>query len=80
MNSMGRAKKEVLNSARQARRKFLEDAGKIGVYAPPALVLLLHPGAEAIASGTGRRRRRRRIRYWSRTMRRWMYRNVWYYE
>ena len=34
----------------ESRRKFLEDAGKLAVYTPPALVALMHPGTNAVAA------------------------------
>jgi len=42
---------EDLNSAQQSRREFLEKAGKLAAYTPPAITLLMYPGTEAIASG-----------------------------
>jgi hypothetical protein len=32
-----------------SRRKFLEDAGKLAIYTPPALVALMHPSTDAVA-------------------------------
>ena len=52
-----------------SRRKFVQAAGKIAVYTPPAMMLLMNPSAEAFAKSAGmsevgpaRRRRRRRRR------------------
>jgi len=61
---------ERLTSSRLARRRFLEKAGKVGIYAPPAMYLLMHPGAEAIASANTaptrdrKWRKKRRRRWW----------------
>lgn len=50
-----------------SRRKFVKAAGKIAVYTPPAMLLLMNPSARTFAQssgvsdvGQGRRRRRRR--------------------
>jgi formiminotetrahydrofolate cyclodeaminase len=43
--------KDTLNSTQQARREFLEKAGKLAAYTPPTIMLLMYPGAHAIASG-----------------------------
>jgi hypothetical protein len=41
-----------------SRRTFLKAAGKLAVYAPPAMIALMQPGTSAIArSPTGRRPR-----------------------
>ena len=37
--------------AETARRKFLKKAGKLAAYTPPAIMALMMPGEEAIASG-----------------------------
>jgi hypothetical protein len=44
---------DALDSAQKSRREFLEKAGKLAVYTPPAIMLLSYPGKEAIASGGG---------------------------
>jgi formiminotetrahydrofolate cyclodeaminase len=38
-------------SSQQARRDFLQRAGRFALYTPPTIMLLMHPGTEAIASG-----------------------------
>jgi ABC-type Fe3+/spermidine/putrescine transport system ATPase subunit len=45
-----------------SRRRFVKAAGKIAVYTPPAMILLMHPSAKTFAqsSGVGERRRRPR--------------------
>lgn len=41
-------------SAREARRDFLKKAGRFAIYTPPAMMVLMKPGREAIAqSGNG---------------------------
>ncbi|MGK7911633.1 MAG: hypothetical protein AB4050_09160, partial [Synechococcus sp.] len=76
--NVGRRAMEKLASTKLDRRKFLENAGKIGVYTPPALMLLMYPSAEAIASNSSRwneadarRRRRARRARRARRSRRW---------
>jgi hypothetical protein len=44
---------KIENSTRpdvESRRKFLEKAGKLAVYTPPAVVALMQPGMQAIAA------------------------------
>jgi hypothetical protein len=43
--------REQLQHSQQARREFLEKAGRFAVYTTPTIVMLMHPSAEAIASG-----------------------------
>jgi hypothetical protein len=38
-------------SSQQARRDFLRRAGRFALYTPPTIMMLMHPGTEAIASG-----------------------------
>jgi hypothetical protein len=42
----------VQGAEQQARREFLEKAGKLAAYTPPLMLGLLMPGQHAIASGT----------------------------
>jgi hypothetical protein len=35
------------------RRDFMKTAGKLAVYTPPAIMLLMHPSREAIACSPG---------------------------
>jgi len=42
-----------LNEAEQARRDFMKTAGKLAIYTPPALMLLMRPSREAIAASAG---------------------------
>ena len=67
MSHIKREKEARLSSSQQARREFMEKAGKLAAYTPPLMLGLLIPGQHAIASGAGydtpvRRRRRRRRR------------------
>ena len=39
-----------LNKREESRRKFLEDAGKLAVYTPPAMIALMQPGVNAVAA------------------------------
>jgi hypothetical protein len=41
---------ENLDERAESRRKFLEDAGKLAVYTPPAVLALMQPGANAVAA------------------------------
>ncbi len=48
----------------ESRREFLTKAGKMALYIPPAMMLLMHPSRNALAcssgnsgGGSGRRRR-----------------------
>ena len=41
---------ERLDGRAESRRKFLEDAGKLAVYTPPAMVALMQPGTNAVAA------------------------------
>jgi hypothetical protein len=43
--------KETLSAAQQARRDFLEKAGKLAVYTSPTIMMLMYPGTHAVASG-----------------------------
>jgi len=42
-----------LNEAEQARREFMKAAGKLAIYTPPALMLLMRPSREAVAASAG---------------------------
>lgn len=46
-----RKMKETLSAAQQARRDFLEKAGKLAVYTSPTIMMLMYPGSHAVASG-----------------------------
>ena len=39
-----------LNNREESRRKFLEDAGKLAIYTPPAMIALMQPGMSAVAA------------------------------
>ena len=39
-------------SQEPSRREFLKTAGRIAIYTPPAVMMLLHPSRKALASGT----------------------------
>ena len=56
MNPMKEIKsfKDGSTDIEESRRKFLKDAGKLAVYTPPAMLLLMHPSLEAIANSGGR--------------------------
>jgi len=38
-------------SADEARRAFLEKAGKLAAYTPPVMLALMYPSLDAVASG-----------------------------
>ena len=69
---MNETTKEIQASDEETRREFLVTAGKLAIYIPPAIMLLMHPSKDALAKsggvGTGpqarigRRIRRRRRR------------------
>jgi hypothetical protein len=43
-----------LSQAEQSRREFVKAAGKLAVYVPPTLMLLMKPTPNAIAESAGR--------------------------
>jgi hypothetical protein len=45
--------KAGLSEAEQSRREFMKVAGKLAVYTPPALMLLMRPTPNAIAASAG---------------------------
>ena len=42
-----------LSEAEKSRREFIKAAGKLAVYTPPALMLLMRPTPNAIAASAG---------------------------
>jgi len=63
------ATKEIQLADQETRREFLIKAGKVAIYTPPAVMLLMHPSKDSLAQSgqsgggggiRGRRRRRRR--------------------
>lgn len=38
----------------ESRRSFLQKAGKLAIYTPPAVVALMQPGRHAVAASGGR--------------------------
>ena len=42
-----------LSEAEKSRREFIKAAGKLAVYTPPALMLLMRPTPDAIAASAG---------------------------
>ncbi len=47
---------EHTNGLEESRREFLKSAGKLAIYAPPAMIALMQPSREAVArSATGER-------------------------
>ena len=42
--------KDDLNNREESRRKFLEDAGKLAIYTPPAMIALMQPSVSAVAA------------------------------
>jgi hypothetical protein len=62
------ATKEIQLPDQETRREFLIKAGKVAIYTPPAVMLLMHPSKDALAQSgggggiRGHRRRRRRHR------------------
>ncbi len=60
------------DTEKDSRREFLKMAGKVTLYTPPAIIMLMHPNRDAVACISPhprrgrrfrRRRRRRRRRY-----------------
>jgi formiminotetrahydrofolate cyclodeaminase len=51
----------------ESRREFLVKAGKMALYIPPAMMVLMHPSRKALACGSiiqgGNRRRRHHHHY-----------------
>jgi len=45
--------KNADESVENSRRKFIEKAGKLAIYAPPAMVALMAPSFDAIALSGG---------------------------
>ena len=41
------------DSVENSRRKFLKQAGKLAAYTPPAMMVLMAPGPDAIAKSGG---------------------------
>lgn len=41
---------EDKNKTADSRRKFIKKAGKLAIYAPPAMMLLMQPAAHAVSS------------------------------
>lgn len=50
---MGNDRTKQDQSAEESRRRFLEKAGKLAIYTPPALLLMMQPAREAIARSPG---------------------------
>ena len=46
---MDKTEKEIQTSEKESRRKFLVKAGKLAIYTPPAIMLLMHPSKDALA-------------------------------
>jgi len=46
--------KDIQSSDEETRREFLVKAGKVAIYTPPAVMLLMHPSKKVLASGGGR--------------------------
>jgi hypothetical protein len=45
--------KTGLDEAEKSRREFIKAAGKLAVYTPPALMILMRPTPDAIARSAG---------------------------
>jgi hypothetical protein len=43
-----------LNELEETRREFIKAAGKLAMYTPPAVMLLMRPSTKAIAQSAGR--------------------------
>ena len=43
------ATKEIQLPDQETRREFLIKAGKVAIYTPPAVMLLMHPSKDALA-------------------------------
>lgn len=75
-NQLDSDKKNVVDVAEEgevvaeSRRKFIKTAGKLGLYTPPALMVLMNPSAEAFAKSADGRDVRARIRRRKRRRRR----------
>jgi hypothetical protein len=46
--------KSALNESENSRREFIKAAGKLAVYTPPVLMVLMRPTPSAIAQSAGR--------------------------
>jgi hypothetical protein len=42
-----------LSKAEKSRREFIQTAGKLAIYTPPALMILMRPKPDAIAASAG---------------------------
>ena len=42
-----------LTQVENTRREFVKTAGKLAIYTPPALMLLMRPSREAVAASAG---------------------------
>ena len=49
----GSIDKPGMSEAEKSRREFMKTAGKLAVYTPPALMLLMRPTPDAIAASAG---------------------------
>jgi|RhiMetdeSRZDD1v2_1073273.scaffolds.fasta_scaffold236056_2 hypothetical protein len=47
------SQKPEITETQQARREFMKTAGKLAVYTPPVLMLLMHPSTKAVAASSG---------------------------
>jgi hypothetical protein len=46
-------KTETQSPDEETRRQFLVTAGKLAIYTPPAIMLLMHPSKDALAQSGG---------------------------
>ena len=58
---MDEATKEIQAPDEETRRDFLMKAGNLAIYAPPAIMLLMHPSKDALAQSGGGGRRLKRV-------------------
>ena len=52
-NESGVSQEPATRGTDESRRDFLRKAGKLAVYTPPAMMLLMKPSTDAIASSPG---------------------------
>jgi hypothetical protein len=43
----------TITETQQARREFMKTAGRLAVYTPPVLMLLMQPSKNAVAASSG---------------------------
>lgn len=61
----------LLESSEDSRRDFLKRAGKMALYTPPAIMLLMHPSRNALACSPRPRKHKTSYRRPNRYKKRW---------